>query len=668
MLKTLLRRARTRAKAPQTRSAAVFVVAALAMAILGPLTAMAVGASSPSKGTTTVETVCKPVTVTVTTPLTTTTPAPASTVTWTPPAPTFEQSEVGSPVSVQLSATDSSSGSSGIAYGATGLPAGLTINPGTGLISGTVASDAQTSTVTVIAVAPDGSATNASFQWTVAGGTGSGGSTPTSPVSFTTSPFPSTESVGTGANVSVQLAAAENGSSTGIVYGAQGLPAGLAISASTGLISGTVASTAISGNATVFAVAPDGNAAVATISWTVKQSVTTTHTTTTTCTKTTVTTPPPPAYVPPVNTAPAPAMISVPKKNPFADHAMWIWMVSATDRGSTAAIIAQAKADHIGTLIIKSGDGTTPWSQFNPTLVKAIHAAGMKVCAWQYVYGNNPAAEAQVGDDGVKDGADCLVIDAEVQYQGKYVAAQTYIKDLRKKIGANFPVALAGLPYIGYHTNFPYSIFLGPNGAQYNMPQMYWIDIGTTVPYVYETTYTYNEIYQRPIYPLGQLYADSYGSPNASSIGQFNTIARDYKASGDSWWDFQSATAAWLSETNGKAAAPAHFAPATNAVTLANGSLGDPVIWAQERLDGAGAKIAVDGDFGPQTVTAVRSFQASHRLPVTGQINGRTWDALLKYRAVSVTWSTRKKELYATVARAPGKHPKLVARVSLRRR
>ena len=85
----------------------------------------------------------------------------------------------------------------------------------------------------------------------------------------------------------------------------------------------------------------------------------------------------------------------------------------------------------------------------------------------------------------LRDGADCLVIDAESQYQGRYPAAQTYIARLRKLIGNSFPVGLAGFPYVDYHLTFPYSVFLGPNGAQYNLPQMYWADIGTSVPSVF---------------------------------------------------------------------------------------------------------------------------------------------------------------------------------------
>ena len=389
----------------------------------------------------------------------------------------------------------------------------------------------------------------------------------------------------------------------------------------------------------------------------------TTTGTTPTCTSTTTTKVAVPPYVPPTNTSAAPAVIKPPVHNPLADHAMWIWLMSATDGGNINKIIAQAKLDGIKTLIIKNGDGRTAWTQFNPTLVREIHAAGMKVCAWQYVYGNYPLQEAKVGAGAKKDGADCLVIDAEVQYQGRYVAAQTYIKDLRARVGAKFSVGLAGLPYVEYHESFPYSIFLGPNGAQFNMPQMYWIDIGTTVPYIYQTTYTENSIYQRPIYPLGQLYGDSYGSPSALSVGQFNTLAKDYRASGVSWWDFQSATASWLLDTSQTAAAPANFVPYTNAVTLVKGTLGDQVIWAQQHLDGAGAKIAIDGDYGQSTVIAVNAFQAAHGLPVSGQINGSTWDALLHYKPTPITWKSRGKVLYATVARA-GK--KLRAAVSLR--
>jgi hypothetical protein len=603
-MKMLARSQKMRAKLRLTRSRGLFVVALLAGGVLGPLAGIAVGA-----GATTTETITAPPGCTIAAKTTTT--KTTSTVTTTTTTTT-------------TSTTTSTSTTTG----------------------GTT-----TSTVT---------ATNPSLS-------------------------PTTETLYDGETVSIQIAYDDPNNPT-LTYTYSPLPTGLyfASTVDSGEIEGTVGSDGPADPTTVDVSASDGSSGSVEIDWSYTAPPTQTQTTPTTTipvTTTTVTTPPPvtvptctsstvtkvtiPPYVPPTNTAPAPAVISVPKNNPFAEHAMWIWEMPATDHGNIAQIIAQAKLDGIGTLIIKNGDGTTPWSQFNKTLVNEIHAAGLRVCGWQYVYGTHPLLEAEVGADAKKDGANCLVIDAEVQYQGRYVAAQTYIKDLRQRVGKTFSIALAGFPYVQYHTNFPYSVFLGSNGAQYNAPQMYWIDIGTTVPYVFQTTYEYNEIYQRPIYPLGQLYSDPSGSPTASSIGQFNTLAKDYHASGLSWWDFQSATSGWLLDTfHANSAAPANFVPATNAATLVKGNLGDQVIWAQEHLDGAGAKLGVDGDFGPATLTAVERFQLSHGLTPSGQINGRTWDALLRYKAVAVTWSSKAHVVYATIARA-GK--KIRSAVSLRR-
>jgi hypothetical protein len=194
--------------------------------------------------------------------------------------------------------------------------------------------------------------------------------------------------------------------------------------------------------------------------------------------------------------------------NPLSGRAMWIWELERAGHGDVSTIVRTARLYGIGTLLIKSGDGTDLWSQFNSSLVHALHANGLKVCAWQYVYGNHPVGEADIGAAAVHDGADCLIIDAESEYEGKYVSAQTYIQHLRSLVGANYPLALAGFPYVDYHPAFPYSVFLGPGGAQYNAPQMYWKDIGTTTDAVFAHTYAYNLIYGRPIFPLGQVYSN----------------------------------------------------------------------------------------------------------------------------------------------------------------
>ncbi|GAA4987233.1 hypothetical protein GCM10025734_12020 [Kitasatospora paranensis] len=79
---------------------------------------------------------------------------------------------VGTATGLQLAATDTAGGTLG--YGATGLPAGLTLNATTGLISGTPTT-AGTYSVTATATDSTGPSASASFTWTV--GTAGGGCT-----------------------------------------------------------------------------------------------------------------------------------------------------------------------------------------------------------------------------------------------------------------------------------------------------------------------------------------------------------------------------------------------------------------------------------------------------------------------------------------------------------
>jgi hypothetical protein len=80
---------------------------------------------------------------------------------------------VGSATSLQMTGTDSQSGQT-LTWSATGLPAGLSINSSTGLISGTPTTVA-TYTPTVKATDTTGAFGTTSFTWTISGGGGGGG-------------------------------------------------------------------------------------------------------------------------------------------------------------------------------------------------------------------------------------------------------------------------------------------------------------------------------------------------------------------------------------------------------------------------------------------------------------------------------------------------------------
>jgi hypothetical protein len=347
-------------------------------------------------------------------------------------------------------------------------------------------------------------------------------------------------------------------------------------------------------------------------------------------------TPPPPP--PPSGTA-------------FDGSGMWIWYLSKANGGDLNAVVEQAKAHGISTVFVKSGDAGNYWSQFSQSLVTKLHAGGLRVCGWQYVYGKSPSAEATVAARAVTEaGADCFVIDAETEYEGRYSQARTYVSKLRAAVGADYPLGLAAFPYVDYHPAFPYSVFLGPGGAQFNVPQAYWKTIGGGVDAVVDHTYRFNRPYGRAIAPLGQ----TYDSPPSNETVRFRQLAEAAGSSGLSWWSWQhTAAAGWNAVGQGISALP--NPPAPEFASLAKGRKGDLVIWAQQHLKGAGQTIAVDGDFGASTQSAVKGFQADAGLPATGTIDTATWQALLKHTPVATKWSAGGARRAPVTAKLPAR-------------
>jgi len=170
-------------------------------------------------------------------------------------SPGTQTTAVGTAVSLQIQGEDTATGS--LSYAAAGLPAGLSISSSTGVISGTP-TKAGSSTVTVTGTDSTGPTGSASFTWTV-------GSVNANTVTVT-SPGNQTGTVGTAA--SLQIKATDSASGQTLTYTASGLPAGLSISSSTGLISGTP-TTAGSPSVTVTATDTTGASGSAAFTWTI---------------------------------------------------------------------------------------------------------------------------------------------------------------------------------------------------------------------------------------------------------------------------------------------------------------------------------------------------------------------------------------------------------------
>jgi hypothetical protein len=228
--------------------------------------------------------------------------------------------------------------------------------------------------------------------------------------------------------------------------------------------------------------------------------------------------------------------VNVPKPTSALDaHAMWIHQLERSSGGNVGRIAARAHASGVQTVIIKASGGPTAWDQFTEQLVDALHAQGLQVCAYQRLFGERPKTEAKLGIAAVEMGADCLVLDAESEYKNQHAEARVYLRTLRAGIGEDFPVGFTSFPYVSYHTTVPWKVFLGPGGAQYNLPQIYWKTIGDPVDHAVARTWRENVGFGRPIVPIGQTYLN----PAPAEIRRFRQQVEARGARGVSWWVWQ---------------------------------------------------------------------------------------------------------------------------------
>lgn len=327
---------------------------------------------------------------------------------------------------------------------------------------------------------------------------------------------------------------------------------------------------------------------------------------------------------PPRLGGPAPAPGSLPEI--FRGNGMWIWELGRSDGGDPVAIAARARAAGISTVFVKSSDGAASrWAQFSPETVAALKAQGLRVCAWQFVYGNDPLGEASLGADAIADGADCLVVDAEGAYAGKYAQAAQYMTALRATAGPAYPIGFTSFPYVDYHARIPYSVFLGPGAANANLPQVYWKDIGGTVDAVSGRTLAHNRIYGVPIAPIGQ----TYGNVPPADVARFRELWAAYGSAGLSWWSWQATTEPGWAALALPLTTPALPPADPGWPALARGNKGDQVLWLQQHLASADPAVLRTSTFDDATDVALRTFQAARGLAVTGTTDALTWQAVL---------------------------------------
>jgi hypothetical protein len=171
--------------------------------------------------------------------------------------PGNQSSNEGAKVSLQIQALDADS------FSATGLPTGLSIDPNSGLISGTIDPRGAGNYSVNVTATDNGYSSNITFNWIVAD---------TTPPGFT-NPGPQTNNEGDAlpaSGLATYPVDADPGSITDVVNGQHTLPTGLTIDPNTGVITGTIGKYA-AGTYTVTISATDGTGNTGSIqfTWTV---------------------------------------------------------------------------------------------------------------------------------------------------------------------------------------------------------------------------------------------------------------------------------------------------------------------------------------------------------------------------------------------------------------
>jgi peptidoglycan hydrolase-like protein with peptidoglycan-binding domain len=259
--------------------------------------------------------------------------------------------------------------------------------------------------------------------------------------------------------------------------------------------------------------------------------------------------------------------------------------------------------------VAKATEGT---GYVNPDYAAAkVRAAnaGAYFCAYHFLRAGNGAAQAQHAFTTV--GSDVpLMIDFEPEYNPDgTLASAPQISDAVAFI--NEYRSLGGKTYLLYLPHWYWqgdlgSVSLGPvidlgmllvssDYTTYSDTGPGWAAYGGMTPVIWQYTSS----------------ATLNGVKNVDMNAYKGTLA-DFQA--------QASTGAQIQGGSGSTSEP----------TLSEGATGAAVKTLQTRLNVWGAKLTVDGDFGPATLAAVKAFQTQQHLTVDGVVGPQTWAALLK--------------------------------------
>jgi hypothetical protein len=217
--------------------------------------------------------------------------------------------------------------------------------------------------------------------------------------------------------------------------------------------------------------------------------------------------------------------------------------------GDPSSILAAAQAAGLSHIIVRIADGAkvagidASGVDFTAPVVQALHQAGMAVWGWQYVYGDNPSAEATIAITRTQAlGLDGYVVSAGEEYEqpGRSSAAHQFITTVRTAL--KVPIALNSYRFPNFHPKFPWSDFL--LSCDLHMPQVYWEQAHNPGDQLSESKQQCDALPNaRPYTPSGAAYTTPGWSPTTQDITDFLDTAEDLSLPGVNFFDWDTCKA-----------------------------------------------------------------------------------------------------------------------------
>jgi hypothetical protein len=293
----------------------------------------------------------------------------------------------------------------------------------------------------------------------------------------------------------------------------------------------------------------------------------------------------------------------------------WVWELWGL--GTPAQVMQEALALNLHTLAVKVADGTTYWSGTQPA-IQTIQAGGYPVFGWQYVYGQDPHAEALTAIQAIHNAnLDGFIIDIEAPYEtlsAPGAAALLYIKAIRDAY-PDLPIGVTSFGDWDFHRSIPLTV-LAPH-VDVLMPQIYWQDMGWSLPTAWDTCMASYQPFQKPILPIGQ----AYGPVTPAEIQQFTQNVLNKGIPGLSWYRVGDIYPVIAKEIGRMwwARSPWANVSMTQVTDYINTALA--------------LSLPVQPTWTPELTTAVRTFQTDQHLVVDGIVGNETWHALYTSKA-----------------------------------